>query len=162
MGSSAAELTRGNAALGALVAQLDRLAGVPLAHGGSCEHPCLDLGQYEALHSRACICMQQSFARLERLAGEAARRSAWAIAGMLHPSYMRSLAPSQLCRRRGWHACDLDEGRACRGSSAGAVPGRAAGCGHVLAGHEKSQRKTSGQCGNLRAAADDMHRHRDR
>jgi hypothetical protein len=84
VGSSAAELTQGNAALGALVAQLDRLAGVPLAPGGSCEQPCLDLGQYAALHSRACVCMQQSFARLQRLAEEAARRSAWAIAGMLH------------------------------------------------------------------------------
>lgn len=80
---SAAELTAGNAALGAMVLQLERMAGVQLGPEEACEQPCMDLGQYAALHSRACVCMRRSLLRLQGLAQQAGRESATATAGTL-------------------------------------------------------------------------------
>ena len=90
LSASATELTRNNSALAGMVAQLEALAGdgaVRDMHGGNsgakCAPPCLDLRQYPALHSQACICAEQAFARMRALGERIALLSARAVVGEL-------------------------------------------------------------------------------
>ena len=87
LSSSATELTRNNSALAGMVAQLEALAGdgaVRDVHGrggAPCVQPCLDLRQLPVLHSQACICAEQAFARMRTLAERVALLSTWAVMG---------------------------------------------------------------------------------
>jgi hypothetical protein len=90
LSASATELTRNNSALAGMVAQLEALAGdgaVRDMHGGNsdapCAQPCLNLRQYPALHSQACICAEQAFARMRALGERIALLSTWAVIGEL-------------------------------------------------------------------------------
>jgi hypothetical protein len=78
----AAGLTQGNAALAALVAQLEQLgAGDAAAESQRCSAPCVDLGEYRTLHSTACVCGQGALADMSRDAREAAYHAVWAVVG---------------------------------------------------------------------------------
>lgn len=81
MDRGAANLTKNNTALTALVAQLERLQGGQQPAGGACLEPCLDLGKYPMLHSSACVCAHQALAHMHGLALHARYLGAVSIAG---------------------------------------------------------------------------------
>ena len=104
LSSSATELTRNNSALAGMVSQLEMLAGgaaLREGHGGGgreCAQPCLDLRQYPALHSQACICAVQAFARMQALAEQVASLSTWAVMGE-RPLFTNVAAPTSTSDR---------------------------------------------------------------
>lgn len=86
--TDSADLTKDNAALATLVAQLEQLQGTEDETGtraGSdvCPAACLDLRQYTMLHSTACVCAHQALSHMHGLAVSARAASSGAIAGLL-------------------------------------------------------------------------------
>ena len=84
-----ADLTKDNAALAALVGQLEGLKGQQ-SPGGVCPESCLDLGKYPMLHSSACVCAHQALGHMHDLALHARYLGAVAVAGVFpgRPSCM--------------------------------------------------------------------------
>lgn len=77
----AADLTKDNAALAALVGQIEGLLGQQ-PPGGVCPGSCLDLGKYPMLHSSACVCAHQALGHMHDLALHARYQGAVATAGV--------------------------------------------------------------------------------
>lgn len=81
MDRGTADLTKNNAALAALVGQVEGLQGQQ-PPGGVCPQSCLDLGNYPMLHSSACVCAHQALGHMHDLALHARNLGAVATAGV--------------------------------------------------------------------------------